>query len=100
MKKTKLTIEEVKHVAKLANLPLTDGELTKIQPQLDAILDLVNKIQELPTESTPVTAQVTGLESVMREDEIDVTRMLTQEQALFGAKRKYNGFFVAPNVFD
>jgi Asp-tRNA(Asn)/Glu-tRNA(Gln) amidotransferase C subunit len=34
----------------------------------------------------------------MREDEIDVTRVLTQEQALSGTEETHNGYFVVDNV--
>ncbi|MGH3107761.1 MAG: Asp-tRNA(Asn)/Glu-tRNA(Gln) amidotransferase subunit GatC, partial [Rubrobacter sp.] len=39
--------EQVRHVANLARLGLTDDEIEKIGGQLDAILDSIEKIQEL-----------------------------------------------------
>ncbi len=100
MKSQSLTLDEVKHVAKLANLPLKDDELEKLQPQLSAIIDLVSKLQSLPTKDVPETSQVTGSHNVWREDETDPSRTLSQESALAGAKRTHNGFFVVDKILD
>lgn len=96
----KLSLDEVKHVAKLANLELSDEELEIFRPQLSSIVDLIDQLQKLNTESEQMTAQVTGLVNIFREDTIDATRQLTQEQALKNAKKTYNGFFVVPKVLD
>lgn len=100
MANQKLTIDEVKHVAKLANLPLTEAEILKLQPQLESVIDLVSKLEAVNTKGVLQTSQVTGQHNVMREDEIDTTRGLTQEEALSNAPRKHKGFFVASNVFN
>jgi aspartyl-tRNA(Asn)/glutamyl-tRNA(Gln) amidotransferase subunit C len=97
---TKLTVEEVKHVAKLANLELSDEEDVHYQKQLSDILELVAKLQKIETINIPQTSQVTGEENVFREDEIDETRILTKDQALSNAARTKNGFFVVPKVLD
>lgn len=99
-KKTKLTTDDIKHVAKLANLPLSNEELQKFLPQLLAILDFVSKLQEIDTSKIAPTSQVTGLENVFREDEVDATRMLSQEEALSNAPATHNGYFKVPSVFN
>lgn len=98
MAKQKLTIDEVKHVAKLANLPLSDEEITLFIVQLSAILAFVSKLQKIDTKDVGETSQVTGLENVFRADEIDNERLLTQEEALANAKETQNGFFKVPKI--
>ncbi|KKU90013.1 MAG: Aspartyl/glutamyl-tRNA(Asn/Gln) amidotransferase subunit C [Microgenomates group bacterium GW2011_GWA1_48_10] len=95
-----LSTDEVKHVAKLANLSFDSEDLQKYLPQLSAILDFVGKLQEIDTKNIPATSQVTGLENIFREDEVDATRMLSQEDALSNAKETHNGFFKVPAIFE
>lgn len=86
-------------IANLAKLPISEPDLTRLQKQLAAILDFVSKLQEINTLEVAPTSQVTGLVNVMREDEIDTTRMLTQDQALSNAPDTHNGFFKVPFVW-
>jgi aspartyl-tRNA(Asn)/glutamyl-tRNA(Gln) amidotransferase subunit C len=97
---TSLSISTVKHVASLANLPLTEAEEKLFAKQLTSILDLVSQLQKADTKDVVPTSQVTGLTNVMREDEIDATRTFTQEQALSNAQKTHNGFFVVPAIFE
>ena len=65
-----LSKEEVKRIAYLARLGLTDDELEKFAGQLTGILDYVDMLNEVDTENVEPTSQVTGLESVMEDDEV------------------------------
>ena len=96
---TILTVDDVRHVAKLANLQLTEEQIHKFRDQLTSVLGYMSKIQQLDTKDVIPTAQVTGLENVFRDDIVEESRMLTQEQALSNAKRTYNGYFVVDAVF-
>jgi aspartyl-tRNA(Asn)/glutamyl-tRNA(Gln) amidotransferase subunit C len=84
----------------LAKLTILDDDLVKLQGQLSEIVSLVDELQKIDTTDVPVTSQVTGLENVWREDEVDSTRVLSQESALAMAKKQHNGFFVTSNVFE
>jgi aspartyl-tRNA(Asn)/glutamyl-tRNA(Gln) amidotransferase subunit C len=90
----------VKHVAKLANLILAPGEEEKFAGQFADTLTTVGLINELDTSQIGITTQVTGLENITREDAVDSSRMLTQEQALSNASKTYNGYFVVPAIFQ
>lgn len=98
MMKAKLTIAEVKHVAKLANLTFSDEEAEIYRGQLSGVLDIVDELQQIDTAKINPTSQVTGLVNVFREDEVDPTRTFTQEEALRNAKKTHNGFFVVPKI--
>lgn len=82
---------DVKHIAKLANLPLSKDEEEKFEKQLAETLEYVSVLNEINTKNVEPTSQVTGLENVTREDE--TTPSLSQEDALKNAKSTHNGFF-------
>ncbi len=96
MSTKQLSPNEVKHIAQLINVPLSDAEVDKFGPQLTEAVDYVAVLQELDLNNTPETAQVTGLKNVFREDVVKAC--LTQEEALKNAKQTHNGYFVVPAV--
>lgn len=63
-----ITEAEVRHIAKLARLKLSDGEVEQFTKELGSILAYVETIQKIDTTHVEPTAQVTGLSSVLRED--------------------------------
>lgn len=71
---------DVKHVAKLANLPLTEEETEKFGDQLSSILDYVEQLKKVDTTGVEETSQVTGLENILRTDKTGPS--LSQEEAL------------------
>lgn len=89
---------DVAHVAKLANLPLTDAEKKKFEKQLSSILEYVEKLKEVNTSKVEPTSQVTGLENVVRNDE--TIPSLSQEEVLSNTKSKHNGMFKVPAILD
>ena len=60
--------EEVKHIAKLSRIELSEGELTKFQGELNRILGYIEVLKTIDTEGVEPLAQVTGLENAYRED--------------------------------
>lgn len=94
------TIIDVSHVAKLANLPLTSNLKSQLESSLGQVIDLVNHIQKLDTTGVEPTSQVTGLVNVLREDKVDPSRILTQEQALSNAKSQHNGYFMVDAILE
>jgi aspartyl-tRNA(Asn)/glutamyl-tRNA(Gln) amidotransferase subunit C len=88
----------VPHVAKLANLTLTDEEIKKFDKQLAETLSYVEKLQEIDTKSIKPTSQVTGLENITREDIAKPS--LTQKQALSNTKKTHNGSFIVNAILE
>ena len=74
-----LTEEQVRHIAKLARLHLSDEEVTKFAGQLTNILDYVDILGETNTDDVAETSQVTGLENVVEEDEIKPSQSSPEE---------------------
>ncbi len=93
-----LTREQVTHVAELAKLGLTDGEMDQFGEQLSAILEYAEKIQELDTEAIPPTASVLDVQNVMRDDEVRAS--MPREDVLANAPDAEAGRFKVRAVLD
>lgn len=91
---------DVKHVAKLANLKIKDSEIEKFEKQLSEVLAHIDKLKKTETKNVLETSQVTGLESITREDKADSARILSQEEALSNTKNTENGFFKVKGVIQ
>ena len=93
-----LSLEEVKKIAKLANLTLTEEELLKYRQQLSETLDYIKVLDELDTTKIAPTFQVTGLVNSLREDVVKDS--LSQAKALSNAKETERGYFVTDRVLN
>ena len=93
-----LTQDEVRHVAELAKLRLTDEEIQTYTEQLSAILEYAQRIQEIDTSSVPPTPYVLPLTNVMRQDEPEPC--LSNDSALANAPDSDHGFFRVRAVFE
>jgi len=63
-----LSNDDVRHIAKLARLNLSDDEVAKFSRELSSILDYVDQLQEVDTSNVEATAQVTGKTNSFRDD--------------------------------
>jgi aspartyl-tRNA(Asn)/glutamyl-tRNA(Gln) amidotransferase subunit C len=93
-----LSREQVRHVALLARLGLRPGEEDFYAEQLSRILEHIDRLSEVDTESIPPTAQVVEVRNVMRDDEPRPS--LPQEVALANAPDARDGFFVVKPIQD
>ena len=91
-----LTRDEVAHVAYLARLGLSDAELTRLEGELNHIVEQYAKLAELDTEAIAPTAQTIELENILREDV--VTPSLPVEAALGNAAARQGDFIVVPAI--
>lgn len=97
---TKINKQLIKHVARLANIPIQDQEAGELSQAFAETLTVVDELKQLSVDKIEPTHQVTGLSNVMREDEISEKRMFTQEEALKNAPKTHNGFFVVPRILE
>ena len=63
-----LTREQVLHIARLARVGVSEGDVAKFQEQLSEILEHFEALRRLDTEGVPPTSHPLPLESVMRSD--------------------------------
>ena len=94
----RLTRDQVKHVAELAKLKLTEAEIDLFQEQLSAILAYADRLDELDTASIPPTAGVLPLRNVMRADEPRPS--FPREAMLANAPDAEDGFVKVKIVLD
>ena len=88
--------EDVKHVAKLAELDFSDSEVEKITPQLDKILGHVANISKVDTAAILPTSHTLEIKNVFRED--TVRQSLSKEDALLNAPEEMDGGFKVPKI--
>lgn len=93
-----LSHEEVRKIAELAKLDLTDDEVALYANQLSSILGYFRKLQELDTSKIPPTASVLPLKNVFRADEVANT--LTPEQAVSNAHDALGTQFRVSAILD
>lgn len=65
---SRISIEQVKHVANLSRLAVTEQEALQFQKQLDAIITYAQQLNELDTENVEPTTHVLDMKNVWRED--------------------------------
>lgn len=96
----KIDKNQVLHIANLAQLKLKPREVAKFARQLSETLDYVEVLKELDRKvrNLPLTAQVTNLENVFREDKVRPS--LSQKDTLNNAKRTHKGYFVTEAIFE
>lgn len=97
----KLTEEQVRNVADLANLALSNEEIARMKHDLDEILTHIDKLNELDTSNVAPMAQVlyTAEETAtLREDQERAT--LGTKTALANAPNSGAGYFKVPKVIE
>jgi aspartyl-tRNA(Asn)/glutamyl-tRNA(Gln) amidotransferase subunit C len=93
-----VTPEEVRHIALLSRLQLTEKEIGTYAEQLSGILDYAAKLNELDTSKVEPTFHAVPLENVFREDHPG--EPLPLEDALRNSARSRGAFFEVPKVAD
>jgi aspartyl-tRNA(Asn)/glutamyl-tRNA(Gln) amidotransferase subunit C len=97
----KITEKEVRYVASLANLQLTDVEVVKLRADLDGILAHIDQLKEIDTTGVEPMAQVLFAAeetATLREDTI--VPPLGNGPALANAPQPGSGFFKVPKVIE
>lgn len=98
MAEATLTETDVRRVAKLARLSLTDDEIPRMARELSAIVGYVHKLSEVDAGDIPETTQVLVDRLPLRSDEPRPS--LSQEEALREAPRTAQGGFAVPGFMD
>lgn len=94
--KQHLTMEQVRHVARLARLALSEEELARFGPQLESILGYIDKLNEVDTSDVEPMAHALPVHNVLREDVAG--EPLPLEKVLQNAPEIDGPFFKVPKV--
>ena len=90
--------EQVRHIAKLARIAMSDQEIERLVPELNNILGWVEQLEEVNTDGVePLTAVVPN-KLRLREDK--VTDGDCRDEILANAPVAEHGFFAVPKVIE
>lgn len=92
------SLDEVRHVAELARLELTEEEVRAFVKDLSDILRYVDKLQQLDTSDVEPTLHVVPLQNVMREDR--VLPSLSVDEVMSNAPDRSGDFFRVPRILE
>jgi|TARA_B110000263_G_C14951393_1_gene348237 aspartyl-tRNA(Asn)/glutamyl-tRNA(Gln) amidotransferase subunit C len=90
MKEDRITTDEIKHLALLTRINMSDEEIELMKGQMSDILRNIDILNQVDTDGVEVTAHSSGLNSVMREDK--GYDSITIEDALLNAPRTEGNF--------
>lgn len=93
-----LTTDQVRWVAHLARLELSDTDLQTLTRQLSAILDYVNQLQQVNTDGVEPLAHPLPIHNVFRDDE--PASSLPVDAALANAPDRHDDFYGVPAVLE
>ena len=90
--------EQARHIAKLARIAMSDAELERLVPELNAIIGWVEQLGEVNTDGVePLTAVI---EQKLRLRDDAVTDGDIREDVLANAPEAQHGFFAVPKVIE
>lgn len=89
--------ETIRHLAKLSNIALVDGETTRLEEDIKNIVGYISQLDELDTDGIEPTYQVFEMENVWRPDEI-LPQEADREQLLDLTKEVRNYQIKVPKV--
>ena len=98
-----VTETEVRHVAKLARLALSDAEIDKMVPELNNILGWVEQLGEVNTDGVEPLTAVIDIPTRLRDDVVDADPLTgggVRDKVLLNAPDAQHGFFAVPKVIE
>lgn len=95
---SRISVGQVKHVAHLARLAITEEEASKFTKQLDDIISFAEQLNELDTENVEPMAHALEVRNVMREDRAQ--QGLQREEVLKNAPDHQDGQIKVPGIME
>lgn len=93
-----ISLEEVRHVAKLARLNLEEVEMLALQGELNALLGHFSDIEDIDVEGVEPNAHAIKVQNVWAEDAVG--EVLERDTALRSGPLTRAGFFVVPTIIE
>ena len=98
---SKITIDEVKRIAALSRIAITEAEASAMAIELGGIVEFVEQLQKVDTTGVEPTSQVTGLEDVWRPDTIrPASENIVQAELLKNAPAQQDGYIKVRRVMQ
>lgn len=96
----KVTAEQVKKVAHLGRLGVSDEEVNRATEQLSSVLNHFSQIQKIKTEGIPTADDVTGLKNITRADTARPEQLCATNELLLRAPETKDGHLKVKAVFE
>jgi aspartyl-tRNA(Asn)/glutamyl-tRNA(Gln) amidotransferase subunit C len=93
-----VTAPQVRHIANLARIAMSEAEIERLVPELNNILGWVEQLGEVDTEGVEPLATVVEQKLRLRDDE--VTDGNCRDDILANAPEAEHGFFAVPKVIE
>ena len=90
--------EQVRHIANLARIAMSDEEITRLVPELNNILGWVEQLGEVDTDGVEPLATVIDQKMRLRDDEVTAGNI--RDEILANAPDAEHGFFAVPKVIE
>ena len=90
--------EQVRHIAKLARIAMSDEEIERLVPELNNILGWVEQLSEVDTEGVEPLTAVIDQKLRLRDDEVTAGNI--RDDILANAPEAEHGFFAVPKVIE
>ena len=91
-------INQVRHIAKLARIAMSDAELAKLEPELNNILGRIEQLGEVDTDGIEPLTAVIEQKLRLRDDVVDDGNC--RDEVLANAPEAQHGFFAVPKVIE
>ena len=98
MSKNQVSQDQVKHIAQLAHIPISEAESQQLAKDFAETLAVVDQLKTADVNGVDTTHQVTGFKNITREDKVDESQSFTQDEALANAPEQKDGFFLVAQV--
>ena len=95
--------EQVRHIAKLARIAMSDEELDRLLPELNNILGWVEQLGEVDTDGVEPLATVIDQKLRLRDDVVNADPLTgggIRDEVLANAPEAQHGFFAVPKVIE
>ena len=88
----------IKKLESLSMLSLSDQERNQIKPELEKMIDMIDKLNDIKTTDIEPLTHINGHEQILREDK--VCNMLTNKEALKNTNHAKGVYFTVPKVIN
>ena len=93
-----VTNEQVRHIAKLARIAMSEDELARLVPELNNILGWVEQLGEVDTDGVEPLTAVIEQKLRLRDDVVNAGNL--RDEVLANAPEAQHGFFAVPKVIE
>ena len=93
-----VNIDQVRHIAKLARIAMSEDELQRLLPELNNILGWIEKLSEVDTDGVDPLTAVIDQKLRLRDDVVDDGDC--RDAVLANAPDAQHGFFAVPKVIE